>query len=577
MARDEGLKQDEERNKKLDSLIQKMVEAKDEEAAAAEKLEASSKLNFVLQEKGNELSLDQSRAIEDLLDSMASEGQTAEQRKEDTARAEKLLTVLGDIADNTSELGNISGPVEAAGLSILSLPGLIIGLGAGLVAGIASSFATLVKIVSKGVIKAVAPIVKSVLGLWKALFGGVFKLLNKIPFVNNFVVAASKFFGNLASRFSNAGKAISKTFKPLTNGIKNIQRAFTAGFSGLKTFKDASGRFAKLGKIGNIGKGIAQGLKNIRGVVASIKNFVIAPFKQIGKDLAPIKKLLPGGGTSKIFKPAMDVIKRVMSVLRAVTKAAFTFGRTLGRLFLPITVIISVFDTFKGALAGFDKYKDQGFVEGIIGGTIGAVSGLLTGLIGMPLDLLKNGISWIASKLGFENFSEILDSFSFADLISNLFTSITDTIVGFIGSIKDSIANIGVVDTIGNIALELLKIFKKIATFPVAVAAGAAGALMNLFSDPAEGFTAGFSKVFNAGDESIDSMKVTGESSEAAGENIKALSEENAQGQAALNSNAGANTNVAAVDNSKRSSSTTTIFQSQPVNRIGMTTGGAYA
>ena len=90
MARDEGLKQDEERNKKLDSLIQKMVEAKDEEAAAAEKLEASSKLNFVLQEKGNELSLDQSRAIEDLLDSMASEGQTAEQRKEDTARAEKL-------------------------------------------------------------------------------------------------------------------------------------------------------------------------------------------------------------------------------------------------------------------------------------------------------------------------------------------------------------------------------------------------------------------------------------------------------------------------------------------------------
>ena len=30
----------------------------------------------------------------------------------------------------------------------------------------------------------------------------------------------------------------------------------------------------------------------------------------------------------------------------------------------------------------------------------------------MPLDLLKDGISWIAGKLGFEGFAEILDGFS---------------------------------------------------------------------------------------------------------------------------------------------------------------------
>ena len=38
----------------------------------------------------------------------------------------------------------------------------------------------------------------------------------------------------------------------------------------------------------------------------------------------------------------------------------------------------------------------------------------------MPLDLLKDGISWIAEKLGFENFSGMLDSFSFKDLFSNM-------------------------------------------------------------------------------------------------------------------------------------------------------------
>jgi hypothetical protein len=41
-------------------------------------------------------------------------------------------------------------------------------------------------------------------------------------------------------------------------------------------------------------------------------------------------------------------------------------------------------------------------------------------LITMPLDLLKNGISWIAEKLGFDEFSAVLDSFSFTGLFDKL-------------------------------------------------------------------------------------------------------------------------------------------------------------
>ena len=272
----------------------------------------------------------------------------------------------------------------------------------------------------------------------------------------------------------------------------------------------------------------------------------------------------------------MDVIKRVMTVMRSVTKAAFGFGRVLGRLFLPITIIMSVFDTFKGALSGFDKYKDKGLIEGIIGGAIGGVSGLLTGLIGMPLDLLKSGVSWIASKLGFENFSEQLDAFSFSDMIGDLFTSITDTIVGFIGGIKDSIADIGIGGLIKNVGLNLLKIFKKIVLFPSAVGAGAVGAISNLFSDPMEGFQDGFNKVFTMGDSAIDSMKIQGDGMTESGEEIKQISAENAQGQASNNANAAANVTAAAINNSKSSSSVTTNVNMSPQNRTSATIAGPY-
>jgi hypothetical protein len=579
MAKDNVEQQNEERNVKLDEMLKTLQKAKEEEQESQQRLEASDKLNYALQERGNELNFAQANAINELLDSMNSEGQDAEQRKEDTARAEKLLDLLGDIANNTEDLGNISGPVEAASMSILSLPGLILGLGAGLVVGIASSFTTLIKLLGKGLLKAVAPIVKSVLRLWKTLFGGVFKLLNKIPFVKSFTSSVRGFFSNLGGRFTKAGKSISQAFKPLTNGIKNIKSAFTAGFSGLKSFRTASGQFAKLGKIGNIGKGIAQGLKNVSNAAAGIKNSLLAPFKQIGKDLAPIKKLMPSGGASKIMKPAIDTFKRVMSVMRSVTKAAFGFGRILGKLFLPITIIMSVFDTFKGALSGFDKYKDKGFLEGIIGGLFGGISGLLTGLIGMPLDLLKSGVSWIASKLGFENFSEQLDAFSFSDMISNLFTSITDTIVGFIGSIKDSIADIGIGATIANVALEMLKIFKKIATFPLAVAAGAVAGLAAAWpggDSPGEAFMKGFNKVQSFGDAQIDSMKIQGDGMTESGEEIKQTSAENAQGQASNNANAAANVTAAAINNSKSSSSVTTNVNMSPQNRTAATIAGPY-
>jgi len=73
---------------------------------------------------------------------------------------------------------------------------------------------------------------------------------------------------------------------------------------------------------------------------------------------------------------------------------------------------MSVWDTVKGALAG---WEEGGFV-GAIGG---AIKGLFNGLVFGVLDMIKGAISWIAGALGFDAVEKFLDSFSFADMFSS--------------------------------------------------------------------------------------------------------------------------------------------------------------
>lgn len=113
----------------------------------------------------------------------------------------------------------------------------------------------------------------------------------------------------------------------------------------------------------------------------------------------------------------------------SVFKKFFGIFRVLGRVFTPL---FTAFEVFKGVKGEIDKLgEDVGILEigmaVLKGGAKGLVSGLFTGL----LDLIKDGVSWITEKLGFTEFSAMLDSFSFVDLgnklidgIGNFFTNV---------------------------------------------------------------------------------------------------------------------------------------------------------
>lgn len=192
---------------------------------------------------------------------------------------------------------------------------------------------------------------------------------------------------------------------------------------------------------------------------------VLNIFKAIPKVFSGISRLITstipggGGGLMKIFNP----FKTFLGTFGNVFPKFFSLGKVLGKLFLPLTIITSLIDFVKGAFAGFEKYEDEGFVQGLIGGILGGIGGLAQGLIGLPLNLLKSAISWIAGKLGFENFSEILDSFDFKELIGGLFDKITDGVIAIVDFFKELFSNPK--EALSGLATKVMDITKSILRF----------------------------------------------------------------------------------------------------------------
>jgi len=96
------------------------------------------------------------------------------------------------------------------------------------------------------------------------------------------------------------------------------------------------------------------------------------------------------------------------------------FGSVLGKLFLPVTIVMSAFDFITGFIDGFKESEGDSIVTKFIDGVGGGLSKLIGNLVGIPLDLLKKGVGMILGFLGFDDAKKSLESFSFKDLIMKI-------------------------------------------------------------------------------------------------------------------------------------------------------------
>ena len=126
-------------------------------------------------------------------------------------------------------------------------------------------------------------------------------------------------------------------------------------------------------------------------------------FKMFGRFTGTLARLV--GNIKRIIRPIMTAAKSSASFMKGFAKFGkffAGFGRVLGRLFLPITILMSLWDGVTGFLDGFKESDGDSMLTKVIDGIGEGLGKIVGNLIGFPLNLLKDGVAWIGTKLGFD-------------------------------------------------------------------------------------------------------------------------------------------------------------------------------
>ena len=167
----------------------------------------------------------------------------------------------------------------------------------------------------------------------------------------------------------------------------------------------------------------------------------IRTFFSVGRDESFIARLYNSisSGLMKLFTPFVEAFEVVKSLLSGPSSAVFetikgtfsvledafqafakVFGavvKVVSKLFLPLNVILTIWDTVKGAIEGYEE-------EGIVGAISGAIKGFFNSLIFGPIDLIKDAAAWVLKQFGFDKAEEVLKSFS----VEKIFSALVDAI-----------------------------------------------------------------------------------------------------------------------------------------------------
>jgi len=208
-------------------------------------------------------------------------------------------------------------------------------------------------------------------------------------------------------------------------------------------------------------KGYSLAVTSLKGIQSGI-NGIITPMKAAFGAIFGVAGAGPAGGGGA----AKGALSKLFTPLKAI-------GNVIGKLFLPITIIMGIFDGYQGFMDEFEK-------EGsILDGIRGAVTGIVDGFIGGLVRLVTDATGWMLEKLGFEHLATIITDFG------NDITASFSTAVG------------GLVDFVtGIFSLDLERITKGLKN----LVGGTADFLFTLVTKPVDMAIAFVQDIFNLGD-----------------------------------------------------------------------------
>ena len=210
-------------------------------------------------------------------------------------------------------------------------------------------------------------------------------------------------------------------------------------------------------------KGYSLAVSSLKGIKAGI-NGIITPMKAAFGAIFGFAG--GGGGPAGAGGGGKSALSRLFAPLKAI-------GKIVSKLFLPITIIMGIFDGYQGFV---DEFQKEG---SILDGIRGAVTGIVDGFIGGLVRLVTDAIGWMLEKLGFEHLATIITDFG------NDITASFSTAVG------------GLVDFVtGIFSLDLERITKGLKN----LVGGTADFLFTLVTTPVDAAIAFVQDLFNLGD-----------------------------------------------------------------------------
>lgn len=254
-------------------------------------------------------------------------------------------------------------------------------------------------------------------------------------------------------------------FQDIADGIKGISNSLLDGLKSLIPKTD-----------GGLSKLLGLGFGLLLAPFASFISFL----RQLGRELNFFTKgrlakfltdILDKLKNSKLFKSISNLLQKVFGgkggffrklagiftkivkfatggPFKAIMGFAGKIGRILGKVFLPITILMGIFDFVKGFMKGYSE-------DGIIGGIKEGFNSLFDGLVGGLLRLLTMIPSKIAEWLGFDKLSKqitenteviiqsIKDAFGgIVDLVKGIFMWDTEKIMEGLTKVWNSIVNV---------------------------------------------------------------------------------------------------------------------------------------
>jgi len=223
-----------------------------------------------------------------------------------------------------------------------------------------------------------------------------------------------------------------KLFNPLVAKIKTIPTYFNKVLELFK--KNIAAGFAKFStKLSGM---IPESIKNIGQTLTKFFKPISESMSEIKKYSAPISKVI--SKITNTVKSLSGIFSNIMSKFSLFTKLVGAVAKIVSKIAYPLMIVMGLFDGIMGAIEGFKE-------EGILGGVKGFVVGLINSVFMSFFDLIKDGISWLLGKLGFEDAEKFLDSFSFQDLFKEFVDLIYkpfEWLFEGIGKLKDLLVGI---------------------------------------------------------------------------------------------------------------------------------------